>query len=135
MTCSSYCIAALLSMLEPAEPEEDVIDTLIEREALSTLSEQWYTRAVEYAERGQYHDASKYIAKAYGALSGEKRFDRSALALLIDAASYHLKAFRQTNDAALLAEIQPLLEGFLERYEGGDRGPPSSGRSSTASES
>jgi hypothetical protein len=120
MTCSSYCIVALLSMLEPADPGEDLIDTLSEREALATLSEQWYTRAVEYADKGQYHDASKYIVKAYGALSGEKRVDGSALGLLIEAADYHLKAFRHTNDAALLAEIQPLLEQFLERYEGAD---------------
>jgi hypothetical protein len=130
MTCSSsYCIAALLAGLgpeaepvglQPAGPDAEEVEVLIEGMDPATRSVRLYSQAVENAERGRYDDASAQIVKAYAVLPEQMRFSDSGLLLLTEGTDYHLQAYRQTNDETLLANIHPLLEEFLEHYQGLD---------------
>lgn len=130
MLCSSTLhIGLALTLLGPEprgvdqpspEPEGDVVTTMMEKEELATRGEQMYERAVEFAEKGQFHDASEYIVRAYVELEDEARFGDPGLLLLREAVVYHLKAYRQAEDDALLASIQPLVERFFEHYQGVD---------------
>jgi hypothetical protein len=131
MYSSAHCIGLLLALLAPGgrstapqptkpkpKPKPDIITTMAKGEDQSTLSEQYYVRAVEHAGKQQYHDAAKYIVKAYAALSNDVRFHDSGLNLLIEATDYHVKAYHESGDDDLLAEIQPLLEQFVAQYAG-----------------
>jgi hypothetical protein len=127
MCSSSFCLGLVLTSLGPAEgptdppsSEGDLITDLKESSELSTRAEQMYERAEEYAAKGQYHDASEHIVRAYVLLVDEDRFGPSGLELLRTGVVYHLHAYRQAKDDALLDSIHPLIERFLENHQGSD---------------
>lgn len=126
---STFHIGVALAVLGPEPPRMeqpspelggDVVTTMMEKEELSTRGEQMYERAVEFAEKGQYHDASEHIVRAYVELDDEARFGEPGLLLLREAVVYHLKAYRQAKDDMLLASIQPLVEQLFEHHQGVD---------------
>jgi len=130
MMGSSLCVVAMLATLATlapvgpeasgADPEPDVVDAMLEGLDPATRSERLYARAVEHAEEGQLHDAAVYIVKAYDVLHEDTRHGDTGLFLLTAGAEYHLQAYQQTKDDALLAAIQPRLEDLIEHYLGLD---------------
>ncbi|MCA9705442.1 MAG: hypothetical protein KDK70_06330, partial [Myxococcales bacterium] len=98
---------------EPSESESDPLPAL-EKDP----SQRMYEEADDLSQDGRYYDASMHGLRAYQLLDPSRMFGPSGLYMLKQVVEWHLRAYTQTRDPILLANIQRPLEMFLENFEG-----------------